>query len=264
MAGLFVLRALPKEVTAKIKGHLSQLDWTCYRAACLHPLKEPLGDEHSLDLHVREATRQEQALLSDPFVRDLFVNLSAKRVAKTVLHKVEDLPNLRELRLKECGMDAPVRCLFPFLRRLNIFCCTVDASHCPVIGTLASIFIMKSKVLLSREGHPFPWVSRDAHSLTGIDLTNCELVDVAGTGCLHIDAPELVYLTLSKIRFQSRSKTCSLVGPDGLSPRLLTAKVEDFSHWERGLRYTPAKGCFCPPPPGGGGVRTCFSECLYH
>jgi hypothetical protein len=235
-AGLGVLRSLPEEVATNIKQHLSNLDWECYRAACLLPLKLDKSGDLCLNLHVAGGKRQEHALVSDPRNRELFVALRAKWATEAGLQSVQRLSNLKDLRLDNCGRPVPIRCAFPSLRSVTLCKCTLDASGCPAIPTLSHILIMQSEVLLSRAGHPFPWISQDAERLSSLHLSNCELVDVAGTGQLHIDAPHLSHITFTIVGFRTCSTTCSLAGPQGVAPSLLNATLETPEEENKGQK----------------------------
>jgi hypothetical protein len=118
-ASLSVLRSLPEGVVSNIKQQLSPLDWDCYRAACLLPLHLNVGRKECLNVHVREGTRQERALLSDPQAQKLFVTLYAKRANNTALQKLQSMPNLKDLRLDECGLQAAICCAFVALTRFT-------------------------------------------------------------------------------------------------------------------------------------------------
>jgi hypothetical protein len=169
-AGLFVLRSLPDEAMAEIRRHLSRLDWDCFRAACRLPLYKGVGPEDFLDLEISERARQERALLSDPLARELFVALWIKRSERKVLQKLGNMTNLKYLSLRECGLGRPIRCALPSVKHLSFCLCTLDAAGCPAIPTLTSLRVEQCRVLLSGAGHPFPLVSREAHSLEVLNL----------------------------------------------------------------------------------------------
>jgi hypothetical protein len=179
-----------------------------------------------LNLDISGETRQERALLSDPLVQGLFVTLYAQRPDEQDLQNMQRLPNLKDLRLDECGVPAPLRCAFLSLKILTLQKCTLDASGCPAIPTLGSLLLMDCKVLLNGAGHPFPWISQDAQCLHTLHLSRCEVVDLAGTGQVHIDAPQLWSVSLWSVSFCTRSHVCSLAGPQGVTPRLLSASVD--------------------------------------
>jgi hypothetical protein len=203
------------------------------------PLRRNLGRQESLNLGVNRGTRQEQALWSDPLVRRLFISLSLRQ-ADGKLHVLHGLPYLQALILYDCGLESPLRCVFPCLTRLELHDCVLDASACPPIRTLTFLGVYDSKVLLAGAGHPFPLVSWAALSLRLLFMENCEVIDVAGTGQLHIDAPWLCFLQLSAINFHTSSKTCSLAGPHGVSRFLWSATVEDVTVWQHNVRYARA------------------------
>ncbi len=122
--------------------------------------------------------------------------------------------------------------MFLPLTSLDLSYCGVDASGCPAIRTLKTLWVWETKVLLAGAGHPFPLISQDAVSLESLWMNKCRLIDVAGTGHLHIGAPRLRSMNLCDIAFVTDSKTCSLEGPEGLPPSLLSAELESSTAHE--------------------------------